>query len=147
MMEQSLLDLKILFYSTSKVVKQTLAKASDQLVHAIAELALNVVYNEKLNVNDIEKTKLNKYRRALTILANRQETLARKRHLIKTKGYLFVPLLLQNTLPYVARNGIGASGGMETTEGRTGNAASTDTGTPAISSHRNRTRKRKANQE
>jgi hypothetical protein len=26
MMEQSLLDLKILFYSTSKVVKQTLAK-------------------------------------------------------------------------------------------------------------------------
>lgn len=115
-MEESLSLLKILFYSNNKVIKKLLSKASDVLVLGIAELALNILHNENLNVSEEDKVKLKKHHKSLVILANRSETLARKRHLVKTKVYKFLPLLLQVTLPYVTRNGFGSSGGVETSE-------------------------------
>lgn len=119
-MEQSLPELKVLFYSTNKVIKQILSKASDQLVQGIAELALNVLHNENLNISPSDRSKLLRHRRLLTVLADRRETLARKRYYVRTKGYRLAPLLLKLTLPYVARNGLGAPSRMEAAERPTG---------------------------
>jgi hypothetical protein len=119
MAAQNKSQLNILYYSTNKVVREILSHAPDGLVIAIAELALNVLHNGKLNISDSDKRKLSKYKNILSVLASDRETLARKRFYVKKKILKVLPLLLQLTLSHVPRNGSSAAGGMEATEGNT----------------------------
>lgn len=123
--EQSLKDLQVLFYSTKPLLKRILTTASDILIEAISELALNVLHNEKIGIEPVDVIKLKKFKKFLSVLANPHETLARKKFIIKNNASSFLPLLLQLTLAHVPGNGAGSSGTMETDEAATTNSAAT----------------------
>lgn len=120
--QEALTQLKILFYSTPKVIKEYFAHPSEKLVRAISELALNLLNNPDLEQTAYDgiKTdihKLKKYQKALLRLASRTEPVARKKQLLKIKGFRFVPLLLKFALPHVPRDGTSSTGPVEVAQG------------------------------
>lgn len=114
---QSMQELQVLLHATTKVLKQILSHAlSDDLIVAISELALNVLHNSGLNIGVADVYKLKKYKKFLTILSDPNETLARKKSIIKSKAYKFLPALLKLAIPHVPGNDIDSTGGMETAQ-------------------------------
>ena len=72
--------------------RQLLVSASDELIKAIIEIALNTLNgNNKLSKSD--KSKLSKHKSRLRALINPKFSLKKKRKLLIQKGGFIVPLL------------------------------------------------------
>lgn len=115
--EQSWSDLQVLLHATTRALKQILNGISDLLIYAIAELALNLLHNQDLNIPASAVNKIKKHKKVLSVLASPTETLNRKRYLTKKLGHKFLPALLRLTIPHVPRNGLGSTDRVETTQG------------------------------
>lgn len=113
--------LKVLSLSTTRVQKRTLSEASDGLVKAIAELALNALFNKAVQIPSQQLRQLRKHWKVLHNLSDSKISWVKKRGLIKRKGFQFIATLLKVTLPHVggvrnkqqSSHDTGTSGGME----------------------------------
>ena len=84
--------LHVLKDSKPQAIRPLLASASDELIKAIVECAINTLNgNHKLNKD--EKTKLSKYKNRLRALVNPKISFKSKRKLLIQKGGFIVPLL------------------------------------------------------
>jgi hypothetical protein len=84
--------LHVLKDSKPQARRALLASASDELIKAIVECAINTLNgNHKLNKN--ERTTLSKYKSRLRALVNPKISFKSKRRLLIQKGGFIVPLL------------------------------------------------------
>lgn len=95
-------DLKVLSLSTPRLQKRTLTQASDSLVKAIAELALNCLFNKSIQISLQELHHLKKHWKVLHKLTDSKVSWAKKGRLVKRKGFEFINSLLRVTLTHVS---------------------------------------------
>lgn len=97
---RSLPALKQLLKSTSARRKVILSGATDELVHAICEICLNVL-SGVIPLSTSQFNRLSKKRKQIIAAADRRVHITKKRRLINQKGGFLAPLLAV-AVPFLA---------------------------------------------
>lgn len=85
--------LHALVYAPPKLRRALIQHAHKDLIRCICECALNLLHGN-IPLKDCEKSKLCKHKKILRKLADRKQSLIRKKKILNQKGGAFLPLLL-----------------------------------------------------
>lgn len=93
-----IVSLKILLHSATPLYKSILKTVTDQLTKAIAELALNLLYNSDIKLKKAEYQLFKKYLPMLKKLADRDGTSKTRKRQIEKLGIKVIKQLIKTTL-------------------------------------------------